>query len=253
MDGRSRAYGERTMITKRLAALVALSALLSTAAPALAANPSASGAVTVEWNYAITITLNMFTQTSASQTHWAAPSNDIWENANAGAGTCNGNTGGSIDASANKTVNFGSVVADSTKYTDCLEENAIDAYVVTNDSAGGALSVNEANAPSDYGLGGNGGSLLCIIPTSAWSTTGNTAWTASTHTSNASVPSIVSTVQATACPGGDYPITSAGTTILTSTGPTTGSDYNQDLVLVMGPQMQSGQQTLTVTYTYQTA
>jgi hypothetical protein len=240
------------MNTKRLAALVALSALLSTAAPALAANPSATGSVTVEWNYAITVTLNMYTQTTASQTHAAAPPTDIWENANAGLGQCNGGTGGSADASANKTVNFGSVVADSTKYTDCLEMNAVDAYVVTNDSAGGALSESETGGPSDYGVGGNGGSLVCIIPTSVWSTTGNTAWTTSTHTSNATVPSIVSTVAASACPGGDYPIASTSTTILSSSGPTTGSDYNSDLELVMAPQMQSGQQTLTVTYTYQT-
>jgi hypothetical protein len=145
------AHGERTMNTKRLAALVALGALLSTAAPALAVTQT--GTVQVEWNYSITATLTMYTQTTASKTSTKPTTNDIFTQANGGVGQCNGSAGSSEDTyplNGSGEVDFGAVVADSTDYTNCLEINAIDAYIVTNDSQGANLTVQAtAGAPAD--------------------------------------------------------------------------------------------------------
>jgi hypothetical protein len=233
------------MNTKRIAALVALGALLSTASPALAVTQS--GTVNVEWNYAITATLAMYTQTTASHTSTAPASNDIYTQANGGAGQCNGSTTASKDTypTGSGTVDFGLVVADSTDYTNCLETNAIDAYVITNDSSGANLQVvMTSGQPSDYDTATNG-SLLCILPANTWSTTGNTAWAASSRTA------AVSMTSTTACSSGTA-ITTTAATLLALTKATTGSDINQDLQLNMGPQMQSGANTAVVTYTLTT-
>lgn len=239
------AHGERTMNTKRLAALVTLGALLSTAAPALAVAPT--GTVNVEWNYAITATITMFTQTTASQTHTVPAANDIFTQANGGAGQCNGAAGASKDPGVNLNVNFGLVVADSTQYTNCLETNAVDAFIVTNDSLGANLTVYaSAGAPSAYDTATNG-SLLCILPANTWNTTGNTAWAASARVA------AVTMASTTACSSGTLVGTSApGNTLLALTKATTGSDINQDVQLNMGPQMQSGSQNVTLTYTLTT-
>lgn len=238
------AHGERKMNTKRLAALVTLGALLSTAAPALAVAPT--GTVQVEWNYAITATITMYTQTTASQTHTVPAANDIFTQANGGGGQCNGIAGASKDPGVAGNVNFGLVVADSTDYTNCLEINAIDAYIVTNDSLGANLTVQAtAGTPSAYDTAANG-SLLCLLPDGAWSTTGNTAWTASARAAAVSMNSTV------ACSAGTLIPAAAAANILALTKATTGSDLNHDIQLNMGPQMQSGAQTVTLTYTLTT-
>lgn len=248
-------HGERLMNIKRIAALLSLGALLSTAAPAMAANPT--GTVQVEWNYAITATINMYTQTTASKTHTTPAATDIyWASSPAGSVTsgCNGTIAtanasydgnGGNGANAAGIVNFGNVVADGTDYTNCLETNAIDAYLVTNDSLGANLTVAvSAGAPSAYDTATNG-SLLCILPANTWSTTGNTAWAASARVAAVSMNST------TACSSGTA-ATSTAATLLALTKATTGSDINQDLQLNMGPQMQSGAQTVTLTYTLTT-
>lgn len=255
------AHGEREMNTKRLAALVALSALLSTAAPAMAVTQT--GTVQVEWNYAITATLHVYTQTTESGSNGAAASsapaaNDIyWASDPAGSVSsgCNGtvataNAGkdgsGGNGAWATGVVNFGNVVADSTDYTNCLETNAIDAYLVTNDSLGANLTVQAtAGVPSAYDTASNG-SLLCILPANTWSTTGNTAWAASSRVAAVAMNST------TACSSGTLVPSASAATLLALTKSTTGSDINQDLQLNMGPQMQSGAQTVTLTYTLTT-
>ncbi len=235
------------MNIKRYAALVTLGALLSTAAPALAVAPT--GTVNVEWNYAITATINMFTQTTASQTHTVPAANDIFTQANGGGGQCNGAAGASKDPGVSLNVNFGLVVADSTQYTNCLEINAIDAYIVTNDSLGAALTVQAtAGAPSAYDTNTNG-SLLCIEPDGVWNTAGNTAWTASARVAAITMNSPTAT---TACTVGTAVLASASTNILALTKATTGSDLNHDIQLNMGPQMQSGAQNVTLTYTLTT-
>jgi len=246
------AHGERKMNTKRLAALVTLGALLSTAAPAMAVTQT--GTVNVEWNYAITATLTMYTQTTESGSHGPAASsapaaNDIFTQANGGAGQCNGSAGASKDTypSGSGTVDFGLVVADAADYTNCLEINAIDAYFITNDSKGADITVQATSgAPSAYDTATNG-SLLCIEPNGAWSTTGNTAWTASARAAAIAMSSTV------ACSAGTLVSASAAVPLLTQTaGPDTGSDLNQDIQLNMGPQMQSGAQTVVLTYTLTT-
>jgi hypothetical protein len=237
------------MNTKHLTALMALGAVLSAAAPAAAATQT--GSVTVEWNYAITATLNMYTQTTASATHGSG-STVYWGGNGSTVSGCENTTDtatAGTDASANKTVNYGNVVADSVKYTDCLETNAIDLNYITNDSAGANFSVTETGAPTDYDTATNG-SLLCIMP-NGWAvgTTGaaNPAWTTSAR--NATNATVVAT---NACPAGDQAITSANTEFFDSNASTANADLNQDLDLVLGPQAQSGQQTLTVTYTLTT-
>ena len=246
MDGNSRAYGERIMNTKRIAALLTLGALLSTAAPALAVAPT--GTVNVEWNYAITATITMYTQTTASQTHTVPAANDIFVNANGGTGTCNSSAAASKDPGVNLNVNFGNVTADSALYTNCLEINAIDAYIVTNDSLGAALTVQASGAPTmptDYDLAGNGGSLICMIPDGVWNTTGNTAWTASARVA------AISMTSTTACTSGTA-ITTTSQNILALTKPTTGSDLNSDVQLNLAPQLVSGAQNVLLTYTLTT-
>ena len=246
------------MNIKRLAALVTLGALLSTAAPALAVTQN--GTVNVEWNYAITATIKVYTQSTESGSFGAASSvtpaaNDIyWGSAPAGSVSsgCNGTVAtasagkdgsGGNGAWATGVVNFGNVVADSTDYTNCLETNAVDAYIVTNDSLGAAVTVQAtAGVPSAYDTASNG-SLLCILPNGTWSTTGNTAWTTSARSAAVSMNST------TACSSGTLVPTASATNILALTKSTTGSDLNQDIQLNMGPQMQSGAQSVTLTYT----
>jgi len=252
------AHGERIMNIKRLAALVTLGALLSTAAPALAVAPT--GTVNVEWNYAVTATLNLYTQTfesgsNGASSHEAPVANDIfWASDPAGgASQCNGAAAASKDAGVAGTVNFGNVVADSTDYTDCTEINAIDAYITTNDSAGGNLQAYiSATAPTNYGAAN--GSLLCIYQANTWSTTGNTAWAASGRA--AAIPNNSMTACA-AAPSGvatAYMVGTAapGVTLLALTKPTTGSDINQDMDLVLAPQTASGLQQPVLTYTFTT-
>ena len=239
------AHGEREMNTKRLAALLTLGALLSTAAPAMAVTQT--GTVQVEWNYAITATLTMFTQTTASQTHTIPASNDIyWASDPAGgAGTCNGGQVASKDPGVNLVVNFGSVSADPTDYTNCLETNAIDAYYVTNDSSGADFTVQATlGVPSDYDTATNG-SLLCIEPDgwTAGATGGATAWTTSARAAAISMNST------TACSAGLLVPKAAAVPLYNLNANAPGNDLNQDVQLNMGPQMQSGNQTVTLTYT----
>ena len=245
------------MNIKRLAALVTLGALLSTAAPALAVTQTQT--VNVEWNYAITGTIALYTQSTASKTGNVAPTaNDIYWGSDPAGSVSSGCNGTVATASAGKdgsggfntyaadTVDFGNVVADSTDYTNCLEINAIDAYIVTNDSLGANVTVQAtAGVPSAYDTATNG-SLLCLLPDGTWSTTGNTTWTASTR--SATVP-MNST---TACSSGTLVPAASAANILALTKSTTGSDLNADLQLNMGPQMQSGPQTVTLTYTLTT-
>ncbi len=248
------------MNIKRLAALLTLGALLSTAAPALAVTQT--GTVNVEWNYAITATLNLYTQSTESGSHGAASSvtpaaNDIYWNGNGSTTSgCNNTTNtanagkdgsGGNGAWATGVVNFGLVVADAADYTNCLETNAVDAYFVTNDSKGADITVQAtAGVPSAYDTATNG-SLLCILPNGAWSTTTNTAWTTSARVAAVAMSST------TACSSGTLVSAAAAVPLLTQTaGPDTGSDLNSDIQLNMGPQMQSGAQTVQLTYTLTT-
>lgn len=248
------AHGERDMNFKKIAALAALSALTLTAGPAMAAAPT--GTITVDWNYAITATITMFTQASASQTHSPGVANAAgqiyWVGNGSTSSGCNGTTNvanaglDTAGAAVNGVVDFGNVVADSVDYTNCLEKDAADAYIVTNDSLGANLTVQAtAGAPSDYDTASNG-SLLCILPTSVWNTAGNTAYTASSRVAAVAMSSTVACSAGTAVPA------ASAANILALTKSTTGSDLVHDIQLNMGPAMQSGAQSVTLTYTLTT-
>jgi len=244
------------MNIKRLAALTALSALLSTAAPALALSVNSSnGNITVEWNYAVTASFNMYTQTSASAAHSAAGEKVYWVGNGSTASGCEGTTDtatAGTDTSANLTVNYGNVVADNTDYTDCLEVNAIDLNFATNDSNGATFAVSESGAPSDYDTATDG-SLLCLMG-DGWTegaTAASPAWTASTRV--AAVAESSTTACSAVAGSQGYAITStSGTFFTTNNSANGGADLNQDLQLQLGPKAQSGQQTVTVTYTMTT-
>jgi hypothetical protein len=206
-----------------------------------------TGTVTVEWNYAITATMLMYTQTTASATHETTSPTDIYIYNSAGGAQCNGSAASSSDPSASGTVNYGNVVALNAAYAGCLETNAVDAHYTTNDSAGAKFSVQvTAGAPSAYNTATNG-SLLCIQG-DGWtaSTTSSGAATAWTTSPNSSAPTVTST---TACPANYEALTSTSQQFYSLTGPAANGDLNHDMLLEMGPQMQSGQQQLTVTYT----
>jgi len=211
---------------------------------------TANGSVTVEWNYAITASLNMYTQTTASHTSAAPAANDIFVQANGGAGQCNGSAGSTKDSYGQGSgyVNFGSVVADNADYTDCLEINAIDLYYVTNDSNGAVFQVSESGAPTDYDTASHG-SLLCIAGDgfTVGATAASPAWTTSAR---AAATTEASTV---ACAANYQAITSTAATFFTANSAAfTGADLNQDIQLQLGPQAQSGQQTVVVAYTMTT-
>src|SRR5215469_17124709 len=125
----SRIMVKGNMNGKRISAL-AIAALLSMAAPAMATNPT--GTVTVKWNTQALANMTLVTQSVAPAvagniaTHNATPPT-VYQNfsgatTTAGcAGATNGTAGttGGTDASANLTVNYGAVTPDSTVYVDC--------------------------------------------------------------------------------------------------------------------------------------
>lgn len=226
------------MNVKRIAALASMSALILSAGPAMAAT---TGTVTVNWNTQSVSSIVLHTQATASANH-TGPS-PIWSNLNTGAGICQ-----VTDASADLTVNFGNVTPDTAQYTDCNENNAVAASVVSNDSLGWKVTEQAtAGAPGNYKAAANG-ALVCILPNGAYAN--NLAWTASTRTSNALTPSIVST---TACPGGDFIVDSgAATTLVNTAAATAGTVLNSDMELVLGPNAASSAGvpvSMTVTYT----
>ncbi|HTU69902.1 MAG TPA: hypothetical protein VMF11_06235 [Candidatus Baltobacteraceae bacterium] len=233
------------MITKRIAALAALSAIISMAAPAMAAAPT----ITVKWNTQTISTFVVTTQASAAETHSGTAENIYWGGNGSTSSGCAGTTdtaSAGTDNSANGTVNFGSVTPDAADYTDCLEVNAVNAYVATNDSNGYNVTVQATSAvPSNYAAAANG-AYLCLLPNGTWAN--NLAYTASTR--NAAV-AITST---TACPAGDFGVaSSAATTLLAETASTAATNIPQDMELVLGPNASStGQVAMVVTYTLTT-
>ncbi len=153
MDGNSRAYGERIMNIKRIAALLTLGALLSTAAPALAVAPT--GTVNVEWNYAITATITMYTQTTASQTYGhACCQRHLLATARPAArhvqqlGHAAGKDGGGVNGSWATRRQLRFRAADSAAIPTASKSTPIDAYIVTNDSLGANLTVQASGAPT---------------------------------------------------------------------------------------------------------
>ncbi len=230
------------MNTKRIIALASFAALVISTTPAFAASPT----VTIDWNtqkIASIVLTSQYNGTPLGSHNTGAET--IYPNLNLGAGVCAasdteagaGTSNGTTNAA---TINFGNVTPDSLQYTDCMEVNALNAVVQTNDSLG--YSVTEA-ATAGYPASGY---LLCLLPNGGASYTNGEAATASTRVA---APSIVSTAS---CPAGDFPMNGTGATLLSATAATTGTNLGGDVELVIGPNAPSGAQSVTVTYTLTT-
>lgn len=219
------------MNTKRIIALASFAALVISTAPAFAASPT----VTIDWNTQKIASIVLTTQYNGSPlgTHSTA-AETIDANLNTGAGICQA----SDTEATSGTINFGSVTPDVAQYTDCMELNAVNAAIGTNDSLG--YSVTEA-ATAGYPASGF---LLCLLPNGTWAN--NLAATASAR---ASAPSIVSTAS---CPAGDFAMNGTGATLLSTAAATTGTNLGGDVELVIAPNAPSGVQSVTVTYTLTT-
>ncbi len=233
------------MNQKRIAALAFVASLAATTIPSFAAT---TGTVTVKWNTQALASIIVNSQASTGGPTITQATQNIYWNGNTSvtsgcAGSINTATAGTDPASgASPIVNFGNVTPDSAQYTDCMETNAVEAYVVTNDTNGWKVQAGiSAAAPANYGVAG--GTNLCLLPNGTWAN--NLAYTAS---GRSAAPSIVS---ATACPAGDFQIgaTAPGTTLLSTTASTAGTNLNADLELVLGPNAPSGAQAPVVTYT----
>ena len=217
---------------KRIAALAFAAALTASAAPAFAAN---TGTVTIKWNTQTVSNIVLMTQYDGAPvgTHNAG-AETILANLNTGGGACQASDTEAVTG----TVNFGNVTPDAAQYTDCLEKNAVNAVVTTNDTLG--YNVKEA-ATAGYPAASF---LLCLLPNGTWAN--NLAATASAR---AAAPSIVST---TACGAGNFNMDGTGATLLATTASTAGTNIGGDVELVTGPSAPSGAQTVTVTYTLTT-
>ncbi|NNM99797.1 MAG: hypothetical protein HKL91_08375 [Candidatus Eremiobacteraeota bacterium] len=219
------------MNTKRIIALASFAALVISTAPAFAAPPT----VTIDWNTQKIASIVLTTQYNGTPLGSHSTSAEtIDANLNTGTGICQ-----TSDTEATTgTINFGNVTPDITQYTDCMELNAVNAAIGTNDSLG--YSVTEA-ATAGYPASGF---LLCLLPNGTWAN--NLAATASAR---AAAPSVVST---TACPAGDFAMNGTGGTLLSTTAATTGTNLGGDVELVIAPNAPSGVQSVTVTYTLTT-
>jgi len=220
---------------KRLLILAAFAALATVAMPSAFAS-TVTNTITVKWNTQILSSITMVTQYSAAGAQGnAVPT--ITSNLNGGAGICTAGGGG---AEANLTANFGNVTPDSTKFTDCMYPNGVNAAVVSSDANG--YNVAE-KATAGYVTGS--GYLLCLLPNGVYAN--NLAVTQSARAGV--VPSIVSTA---VCPGGDFLMDTTGATILPNTGAggtTALTNLGGDIELVLGPNAPSGAITATITYT----
>jgi len=228
------------MNTKRIIALASFAALVISTTPAFAASPT----VTVDWNTQKIESIVLTSQYNGTPTgtHNTGAEPIYLNNDGTGAGICqasdteagSGTSNGTLN---NATINFGLVTPDSLVYTDCLEINAINAVVETNDSLG--YSVTEA-ATSGYPASGF---ALCLLPNGGASYTNGEAATASAR---AAAPLITSTA---ACPAGDFLMNATGATLISSSAATTGTNLGGDVELVMAPNAPTGAQSVVVTYT----
>lgn len=221
---------------KKLAALAFAASLAASTLPALAVAPVP---ITVKWNTQSIGSLQVWNQSTAAQTRQTT-AESIFSNLNGGAGSC----AASDTEAANGTVNFGNVTPDATNYTDCLEDNAANVFVSTNDSNGYNVTVQAtAGTPANYATAT--GPVVCVIPNLAFANNG--AYATSTHTTNASVPAVTA---GNACGAGNFAITSAAaTTLLTTAAATAATNLSSDLELALNNNAPTGAVSMTVTYT----
>jgi len=215
---------------------------------------AATGTVTVKWNTQKSAAITLYTQTTASQVSAAPAATDIYQNGSPslGSGAACNNAAAGVAGAAGKdgsggngawaalTVNFGNVTPDGVNYTNCLETNAVEAYVTTNDTAGVSVQAAITGTPVGYDTATNG-SLICILPNGTWNTGSATAWTTSARAAAIQMGST------TACSSGTA-ITAVNSTLLNSTVAAT-QDLNSDMQLNLGPNSTVGSVTATLTYT----
>ena len=227
------------MNTKRILALATFAALVISTAPAFATTYPAS--VIVKWDTQTVNSIVLTTQYNGSPvgTHNTG-AETIYPYLNLGAGVCQ-----TSDTEATSgTINFGNVTPDVLQYTDCMELNAVNAVVATNDSLG--YSVSEA-ATAGYPTSSF---LLCLLPNGTFANNTSATPATAVASTRTAAPSIVST---TTCPAGDFAMNTTGATLLPNTSaPTTGTDLGGDVELVIAPNAPSGAQSVTVTYTLTT-
>ena len=211
---------------KRTTALAAFAALVLNVTPAFAASPT----ITVKWDTQALSSIVLTTQYSNTGVH-VATAEPILANLNGGSGICQASDTEAVTG----TVNFGNVTPDLTLATDCMEQNAVNAVVQTNDSLGYTVA---ESATSGYPAASY---LICLLPNGTYAN--NLAVTASTH---ASAPLITST---TACGAGNYNMDNTGATLLSPTAATTGTNLGGDIELVIGANAPTGAASVVETYT----
>ena len=232
--------GERTMNLKKAIVLASIAAL---ALPALPANAATTGSVTVQWNTQAVGSLTIVTQYDGTTLGTHKTTAETIYKAGSAASSC---TASDTEATSG-TVNFGNVTPDqATTQTNCLELNAIDAQVSTNDTAGWTVSQQVTATPASatyFGLCayGNGASL----PFANSATLAATASTRSAAVTEASV---------SACSGQFIPVTPTAavnmnvlnTNAFSSASP---AHLGEDLELMIAPNAPKGASSETVTYT----
>jgi hypothetical protein len=206
---------KRTMNGKRLLILAAFAAFASFAMPAAFAGTTSNQVnITVKWNTLAVGTLVINTNYSATGAQQlTAPA--ILTNTNTGVGTCTATGNGSEVA---QTVNFGSVTADGTHFTDCQYKNGFIATITTSDPNGYVLGYAATAAiPAGYGL--------CAIHNGAWAN--NMAVTQSAAVAATSI------VAAPACSTGDRMDATGTASAFSTAASTAGTNLGADVSLVI--------------------
>lgn len=214
------------MNIKRTTALAAFAALIMSATPAFAASPT----ITVKWDTQALSSIVLTTQYNGTGVH-ITTADTILANLNGGAGICQA----SDTEATTGTINFGNVTPDLTLSTDCMEENAVNAVIQTNDALGYTVA---ESATSGYPASGY---LLCLLPNGTYANN-----LAATTTARGSAPSITST---TACGSGNFNMDTTGATLLSPTAATTGTNLGGDMEMVIGGNAPTGAQSVVETYT----
>jgi hypothetical protein len=221
---------KRTMNGKRLLILAAFAAFASFAAPAAYAGVISNQVnITVKWNTQAVGTLVVNTNYSAAGAQGlGAPT--ILTGTNGGVGTCTAN---GVGSEAPGTVNFGSVSADGTHFTDCQYKNGFNAIITTSDPNGYQLGyVATAALPAGYGL--------CAIHNGAWAN--NMAVTQSV-----AAAATVNTVAT--CTTGDRMDSTGTPNAFSVAAATAGTNLGADVELVMPANASIGAQSVTEQFT----
>ncbi len=232
------------MNLKKFAVLAAVAALTLT--PAVKANAALTGNVTVKWNTQAVGSLVLVTQYNGAPVgSHNTGAETIYSQLNLGAGAC---TASDTEA-ASGIVNFGNVTPDSTVATDCMEINAVNSQVVTNDTTGWKVS-EQATA----GIPAGANFELCSYPNGGTFPFGNVASLPATASARAAA---VTNTSATACASGGNPVFASGASAAFTLNTTntnaftvaTPANFGEDYELVLGASAPSGAQSVTVTYT----